>query len=137
MFITIGRWLQENAISFFKFVHRTGVTSPWRRAGMNTFSENGNDFVGRLLHEGGVSRRTFSAFPQTQTASTEVYVRSLEIHIGVLTHYTSGVRNGRLCQELHLHSSAWWADVCQFQFTTLGWLKLVLNNILKTGWCHN
>ena len=38
---------------------------------MNTFSENGNDFVGRLLHEGGVSRRTFSAFPQTQTASTE------------------------------------------------------------------
>ena len=36
---------------------------------MNTFSENGNDFVGRLLHEGGVSRRTFSAFPQTQTAS--------------------------------------------------------------------
>ena len=61
----------------------------------------------------------------------------LEIHIGVLTHYTSGVRNGRLCQELHLHSSAWWADVCQFQFTTLGWLKLVLNNILKTGWSHN
>jgi hypothetical protein len=37
---------------------------------MNTFSENGNDFVGRLLHEGGFSRRTFSAFPQTQTAST-------------------------------------------------------------------
>ena len=37
---------------------------------MNTFSENGNDFVGRLLHEGEVSRRTFSAFPQTQTAST-------------------------------------------------------------------
>ena len=37
---------------------------------MNTFSENGNDFVGRLLHEGGVSRRTFSAFPQTQTACT-------------------------------------------------------------------
>ena len=28
---------------------------------MNTFSENGNDFVGRLLHEGGVSRRTLSA----------------------------------------------------------------------------
>ena len=104
---------------------------------MNTFSENGNDFVGRLLHEGGVSRRTFSAFPQTQTASTEVYVRSLEIHIGVLTHYTSGVRNGRLCQELHLHASAWWADVCQFQFTTLGWLKLVSENILKTGWSHN
>ena len=61
----------------------------------------------------------------------------VEIHIGVLTHYTSGVRNGRFCQELHLHSSAWWADVCQFQFTTLGWLKLVLNNILKTGWSHN
>ena len=37
---------------------------------MNTFSENGNDFVGRLLHEGGVSRRTFSAFPPTQTACT-------------------------------------------------------------------
>ena len=55
----------------------------------------------------------------------------IEIHIGVLTHYTSGVRNGRLCQELHLHSSAWWADVCQFQFTTLGWLKLVLNIILS------
>jgi len=50
---------------------------------------------------------------------------------------TSGVRNGRLCQELHLHASAWWADVCQFQFTTLGWLKLVLDNILKTGWSHN
>ena len=43
---------------------------PRREPGMNTFSENGNDFVGRLLHEGGVSRRTFSAFPQTQTAST-------------------------------------------------------------------
>lgn len=39
---------------------------------MNTFSENGNDFVGRLLHEGGVSRRTFSAFPENQTASTGV-----------------------------------------------------------------
>jgi hypothetical protein len=33
---------------------------PWREPGMNTFSENGNDFVGRLLHEGGVSRRTFT-----------------------------------------------------------------------------
>ena len=29
------------------------------------------------------------------------------------------------------------ADVCQFQFTTLGWIKLVLHNILKTGWSHN
>ena len=29
------------------------------------------------------------------------------------------------------------ADVCQFQFTTLGWLKLVSGNILKTGWSHN
>ena len=67
----------------------------------------------------------------------EQNTKILEIHIGILTHYTSGVRNGRLCQELHLHASAWWADVCQFQFTTLGWLKLVLNNILKTGWCHN
>ena len=28
------------------------------------------------------------------------FVLKLEIHIGVLTHYTSGVRNGRLCQEL-------------------------------------
>ena len=28
--------------------------------------------------------------------------KTLEIHIGVLTHYTSGVRNGRFCQELHL-----------------------------------
>jgi len=33
---------------------------------MNTFSENGNDFVGRLLHEGGVGRRTFFAFSQYQ-----------------------------------------------------------------------
>jgi len=32
--------------------------------GMNTFSENGNDFVGRLLREGGVSRGSFSTFPQ-------------------------------------------------------------------------
>jgi len=45
---------------------------------MNTFSENGNDFVGRLLHEGGVSRRTFSAFPQTQKASTGSAGRSAE-----------------------------------------------------------
>ena len=67
----------------------------------------------------------------------DIKVTSLEIHIGVLTHYTSGVRNGRFCQELHLHSSAWWADVCQFQFTTLGWLKLVLDDILQTGWSHN
>ena len=42
---------------------------------MNTFSENRNDFVGRLLHEGGVSRRTFSAFPENQTASTVPYVQ--------------------------------------------------------------
>ena len=48
---------------------------PWREPGMNTFSENGNDFVGRLLHEGGVSRRTFSAFPQTQTARTVRVIR--------------------------------------------------------------
>jgi len=34
--------------------NQTG-SSAWRRAGMNTFSENGNDFVGTLLHEGGVS----------------------------------------------------------------------------------
>ena len=33
---------------------------------MNTFSENGNEFVGRLLHEGGVRRRTFFAFSQYQ-----------------------------------------------------------------------
>ena len=33
---------------------------------MNTFSEHGNDFVGRLLHEGGVRRRTFFAFSQYQ-----------------------------------------------------------------------
>ena len=37
---------------------------------MNTFSENGNDFVGRLLHEGGVSRRTFWDFSDMKTAST-------------------------------------------------------------------
>ena len=29
------------------------------KPGMNTFSENGNDFVRRLLQKGGVSRRTF------------------------------------------------------------------------------
>ena len=33
---------------------------------MNTFSENGNGFVGRLLHEGGVWRRTFLGFSQNQ-----------------------------------------------------------------------
>ena len=43
---------------------------------MNTFSENGNGFVGRLLHEGGVSRRSFSAFPQTQKASTGIAFNS-------------------------------------------------------------
>ena len=63
-----------------------------------------------------------------------MYVCMLVIHIGVLTQYTSGVRKRRLCQELHIHASAWWTDVCQFQFTTLGWLKVVLDNILKTGY---
>jgi len=33
---------------------------------MNTFSEHGNDFVGRLLHEGGIWRRTFFGFSQYQ-----------------------------------------------------------------------
>jgi len=32
---------------------------------MNTFSENGNDFVGSLLHEGGVLCRTFPWFDMT------------------------------------------------------------------------
>jgi len=32
--------------------------------------QNGNDFMDRFLHEGGGSRRTFSEFRQTQTAST-------------------------------------------------------------------
>jgi hypothetical protein len=34
--------------------------------GVNTFSENGTNFVGRLLHEGGVWRRTFLVFSQYQ-----------------------------------------------------------------------
>ena len=38
----------------------------WVKGGMNTFSENRNDFVGRLLHEGGVGRRTYFAFSQYQ-----------------------------------------------------------------------
>ena len=38
-----------------------------RVGGMNTFSETGNDFVGRLLHEGGVSRMTFLGFSQNET----------------------------------------------------------------------
>ena len=40
------------------------ATPARRRGGMNTLSENGNDFVGRLLHEGGVWRRTFLGFSQ-------------------------------------------------------------------------
>ena len=31
---------------------------------MNTFSENGNDFVGRLLHEGGFRVGPFPHFPK-------------------------------------------------------------------------
>jgi len=42
------------------------ATFPVGEGGMNTFSENGNDFVGRLLHEGGVWRRTFLGFSQYQ-----------------------------------------------------------------------
>ena len=38
---------------------------------MNTFSEYGNDFVGRLLHEAGVWCRTFFGFPKIKTARTE------------------------------------------------------------------
>jgi hypothetical protein len=40
---------------------------------MNTFSENGNDFVGRLLHEGGVWRRTFLGFSQYHNGQYGVY----------------------------------------------------------------
>ena len=46
---------------------------------MNTFSENGNDFVGRLLHEGGFRVGPFSAFPQTQTASTGDWINGYEV----------------------------------------------------------
>ena len=45
--------------------NQTGHLSLGERC-MNTFSENGNDFVGRLLHEGGVWRRTFFGFSQYQ-----------------------------------------------------------------------
>jgi len=58
------------------------------------------------------------------------YLLEVFTGIGVLTHYKIGVRKSRFCQELHIHASAWWTDVCQFQFTTLGWLKLVLDDIL-------
>ena len=43
-------------------------TPPRRGCGMNTFSQNGNDFVGRLLHEGGVWCRTFFGFFQCQNS---------------------------------------------------------------------
>ena len=62
---------------------------------MITFSENGNDFVGRLLHEGGVSRRTFSAFPQTQTAGT---ARRCD-------NYSTTPRNGNRTNGNHLDQS--------------------------------
>ena len=65
------KWcMVQSVLAVTRAENQTGQV-PLREPGMNTFSENGNDFVGRLLHEGGVSRRTFSAFPQTQTASTE------------------------------------------------------------------
>jgi hypothetical protein len=60
---------------------------------MNTFSENGNDFVGRLLHKGGVSRRTFSAFPETQTASTVIPTLSARSRSGDCS--TTGPSPGR------------------------------------------
>ena len=75
------RW-QLPVLAVTRAENQTGQV-PWREPGMNTFSENGNDFVGRLLHEGGVSRRTFSAFPQTQTASTVI---SLPKTVATQTH---------------------------------------------------
>ena len=48
------------------------ATFPHGEGGMNTFSENGNDFVGRLLHEGGVSRRSFSAFSPIPSTVGEI-----------------------------------------------------------------
>jgi len=48
---------------------------PQREGGMNTFSENGNDFVGSLLHEGEDWRRTLVGVSQNQNgASTDTCV---------------------------------------------------------------
>ena len=54
--------------------NQTGHTFPHGEGGMNTLSENGNDFVGRLLHGGGGSRRTFSAFPQYPNGRYGIYM---------------------------------------------------------------
>ena len=69
---------------------------------MNTFSENGNDFVGRLLHEGGVSRRTFSAFPQTQTACTETDCTPHSGHVGWLKTVFVNALTRSWCGAIHL-----------------------------------
>eukprot|EP00802_Teleaulax_amphioxeia_P019080 Tamp_19301.p4 GENE.Tamp_19301~~Tamp_19301.p4 ORF type:complete len:100 (+),score=1.06 Tamp_19301:103-402(+) len=42
---------------------------------VNTFSENGTNFVGRLLLEGGVWRRTFLGFSQYQNGQYGVELR--------------------------------------------------------------
>jgi hypothetical protein len=47
---------------------------PQREGGMNTFSENGNDFVGSLLHEGEDWRRPLWVFPKIKTAPVRIHV---------------------------------------------------------------
>ena len=42
------------------------ATPPRRGCGKDTFSDNRTEFVGKLLHEGGVWRRTFFGFSQYQ-----------------------------------------------------------------------
>ena len=69
---------------------------------MNTFSENGNDFVGRLLHEGGVRRRTFFAFSQYQKCQ---YGMSIHMHIQIHTDTHECICNTLLhMPTYHIHT---------------------------------
>ena len=60
----------------------------------------------------------------SETVTVTVTPAMLVIHIGTLTHYTSGVRKRCICQELHILSSAWRTDVCQFPIYYFGLAKV-------------
>ena len=78
------------------------------KGGMNTFSENGNDFVGRLLHEGGVWRRTFFGFSQYQKGLYGTHTNT-HTHTATATQARPCTRahaiftNTHLCTCLHAH----------------------------------
>jgi len=75
---------------------------------MNMFSENRNDFVGRLLHEGGVWRGTFFGFSQSQNGQYGTHARAhTHTHTHTYTHTHTHTHTGWLVLLLYLRCRDW------------------------------